>query len=117
MKRERHRAIMILTFLFVCLSPVAIDGDTLRCAVSEQRVRLFGVDTPERGSPNYAEATRALQARIAGGLMCEPKGTSYNRIVALCRNASGEDVGERQLRDGWAIEACAYSRNLYGTCQ
>ncbi len=31
---------------FICASPIAIDGDTLRCAAGP-RVRLAGIDAPE----------------------------------------------------------------------
>ena len=45
-----------------------VDGDTLdvRAGGETFRVRVFGVNTPERGRPCYREATDALR-RLAGG--------------------------------------------------
>ena len=40
-----------------------IDGDTFETA-SGKVIRLADVDTPERGKPNYNEATEALKAMI-----------------------------------------------------
>lgn len=104
--------------LLICLAPTAIDGDTLRCGVSDHRIRLFGVDTPERGQRGYSTATKSLQSLIAETtLICRRKGLSYGRIVATCRNRKGLDLGREQLRRGHAKEVCSYSRNLYGTCR
>ena len=55
-----------------CLPLVAVtsivDGDTLDVHAGGEafRVRVFGVNTPERGRPCYREATDALR-RLAGG--------------------------------------------------
>ena len=53
---------------------IAIDGDTIKCtlriyltdfgvsvAIDEQRVRLLGINTPERGQDGYLEAKERLQ--------------------------------------------------------
>ncbi len=47
-----------------------IDGDTLDVVSAETviRVRLFGVDTPERGEPCFSEATERLRV-LAGDLV------------------------------------------------
>ena len=42
-----------------------IDGDTF-VTTGSQRVRLFGIDTPERGEECYREATTRLR-ELAGG--------------------------------------------------
>lgn len=48
-----------------------VDGDTLDITIdlglriiTKQRVRLYGVDTPERGQPGYAEATARLKELV-----------------------------------------------------
>lgn len=105
--------------LLWCLAPVAYDGDTVRCGngESETRVRVFGVNAVEKGQPGWSVARDALQARVAGGIVCEPRGTSFTRIVGLCYNGTGRDVGLELLKvDKTVTEWCNYSKNYYGTC-
>ena len=107
---------MITAAILICLAPVASDGDSARCGASQATIRLFGINAPEIGQPGAVEARSALQALSVGGLQCEPKGASYSRIVAICFNSKGEDVGRKLLGAGLVMEWCAYSRNYYGTC-
>lgn len=53
----------------VCIH--VVDGDTLDVLIDrgfretrEDRIRLYGVNTPERGEPGYKEATEALRAML-----------------------------------------------------
>jgi endonuclease YncB( thermonuclease family) len=64
-----------------------IDGDTLDvlAAQTELRVRLYGVDTPERGERCYAEA-QARSAQLLG------------TVVILVPDARQQDRGGRELR-------------------
>jgi micrococcal nuclease len=101
---------------FLCFFAAAIDGDTLRCS-SGARVRLWGVDTPEQGERGYSEATGALASKLGTVLICQSRGKSYNRTVAICRTPSGIDIGRAQLREGHAVEWCRYSRGYYGGCR
>lgn len=103
--------------IFLCLSPVAIDGDTLRCANVEQakgRVRLARIDAPERGQPGSKEATAALAAMIEQGpVRCTPVDADprragyqstdpFGRIVARCR-VGRADLGAAMKRQGHAV--------------
>ena len=106
----------ITAAVLICLAPVASDGDTARCGLSPTTVRLFGLDANETGTVGAYEAKVALGIEAAGGLICEPKGASYNRIVAVCFNHRGEDVGRKLLNAGHVKEVCTYSRGFYGTC-
>ncbi|MDQ3023220.1 MAG: hypothetical protein M3R04_02365 [bacterium] len=106
----------ITAAVLICLAPVPSDGDTVRCGLSPTTVRLFGVNANETGTVGAYEAKVAFSVEAAGGLMCEPKGASYNRIVAICFNHRGEDVGRKLLEAGHVKEVCTYSRNFYGTC-
>jgi endonuclease YncB( thermonuclease family) len=107
---------MITAAILLCLSPVVIDGDTFRCGRSPTTVRVFGVQAPEIGQPGDLPARNALAQLLAGGVMCEPRGTSYSRITAICMNSAAVDIGQQMLRTGHATEWCSYSKNLYGTC-
>lgn len=106
---------MLTAALLLCLSPFAIDGDTIRCGASKTSIRLFGVNSVD-GTALDAKAKARLGPLTAGGVMCEPKGTSYSRIVAVCTNFVGTDVGKALISEGLATEWCSYSRNYYRTC-
>ena len=95
-----------------------IDGDTIE--VAGARIRLHGIDTPERGQhcraggklwPCGAFATRALEDRISGRpVACEGKDRDrYGRIVAVCR-LGGEDLNAWMVSQGWALAYRRYSR-------
>lgn len=111
--------------LLMCLMPIATDGDTVRCGgpAGVTRVRVWGVNAPETGQPGAAEAKVALQKRVEGGIVCEPRGGSYNRVVGLCYDATGRDVSLELLKvDQVVTEWCAYTqskqfpRGYYETC-
>ena len=114
---------MITAAILICLAPTASDGDTWRCGLSPTTVRLFGLNAPETGTAGAFEAKVAVQAELQGGVHCEPKGTSYSRITAVCFNWRGEDIGRKLLSGGYVKEVCsfsvsrAYPRGFYGTCQ
>lgn len=107
---------MITAALLICLAPVAYDGDTVKCGNTRTSIRVFGIQAPEKGQAGDPASTANLQAEVQGGLICEPNGTSYSRVVALCTNAQGVDIGLGQLGGGFAVEWCAYSKNYYRTC-
>lgn len=86
------------------------DGDTLtaRCAGLSQpvRVRLRGIDTPERGERRYREAGRELQRRTEGRtLEIRPRHRSWDRVVADVL-VDGVNVGRAMDAAGWSKEAC-----------
>jgi len=102
----------ILAAAFVCVQPGVIDGDTLRCQ-DGQRVRLWGIDSPERHHPTGPAATRALTAIVGGQtLHCEPKGKSYSRVVARCFVGRRDLAGE-MVRQGWAVDWPKFSGGFY----
>jgi endonuclease YncB( thermonuclease family) len=87
-------------------APRVVDGDTLE--VAGTRVRLLGIDAPERGEPGAVEATSALLNIIAGrAVTCTDKGgRSHGRIVATCTVGRGTDLAALMVGYGWAA-ACA----------
>ena len=100
---------------FICLSAVAIDGDTLRCANSTQTIRLAGIDAPELAG--HCRKTRvcapgdAIAARdyVTGALALGPvtiqpiKIDLYGRLVASATIATGENLSCSILIAGHAI--------------
>ncbi len=103
-----------------------IDGDTLQ--VAGERVRLFGIDAPERyqdcrdgDGQDYICGRAAMRALI--GLIgrtpvtCTPlEHDRYDRDVALCMVA-GRDLSEAMVRAGQAIELARFSRGRYGAAE
>lgn len=103
---------------FTCASPVAVDGDTLRCQ-REGLVRLLGIDAPEL--PGHCRAGRSCVAgdgRASGEAMarmiwrrrvvCTPSGRdAYGRVLASCR-ADGVELSCAMVAGGFAVER--YSR-------
>lgn len=63
------------------------DGDTITVLSqgAERRIRLSGIDTPERGQPWATRAKQALSERVFGKEV---------RVIAITRDAYGRIVGE-----------------------
>ena len=85
-----------------------VDGDTLdvRIAGVVERVRLIGVNAPERGECLYAEATEGLVDLLGdGSLRLESDTSDRDRYGRLLRYVwAGETlVNERLVLDGLAI--------------
>jgi endonuclease YncB( thermonuclease family) len=88
-----------------------VDGDTLHVQLPndrEERVRVLGIDTPERGECGYARA-RAFATRLANGmgvsLTTDPtqaRRDRFGRLLAYVGLPDGRDLGEQQLKRGYA---------------
>lgn len=93
-----------------------VDGDTID--IHGQRIRIHGVDSPERGATCgdvnvYQSAALALTDYIATQtVMCTPNGSDGNRIVAICR-VGGVDVAEYMTEQGWSRDWPRYSQRAY----
>jgi len=81
------------------------DGDTVTVLAGgvERRVRLVGIDAPERGQPHGNAARRGLAARVGGRVVqVIERGTdSYGRTLGRVLVA-GKDANAAQIRDGYA---------------
>ena len=80
-----------------------IDGDTF--ASANARIRLFGIDTPERGEKCFNEATDRLR-EIAGDIVLLERGPraedQYGRQLFYIYTEGGESVDEILVREGLA---------------
>ncbi len=93
-----------------------VDGDTLDVA-GVGRIRVIGIDTPERGDCGYDSATLAMAALVSGRTVSLTPGAAddadrYGRLLRYV-DVGSIDAGLSLLRDGWAI-ARYDSRDGYG---
>lgn len=97
-----------------------VDGDTVDVRAASgatERIRVIGIDTPERGECGYAEATAALAALVRGKPVTLSTGARddrdrYGRLLRYI-DVDGVDAGLQQIRTGFAI-ARYDSRDGYG---
>lgn len=98
--------------------PAIVDGDTLR--FSGERVRLLGIDAPERDQTcerdgrayTCGQEARTALARIAGSAPVHCSGWErdrYRRLLATCR-AGGQDLSRAMVAAGWAVAYGDYRR-------
>jgi micrococcal nuclease len=88
-----------------------VDGDTIdvkSVGRARQRVRIVGIDTPERGSC-YAGRATAETARLAlrksvrlVGDRMQARRDSFGRLLAYVTVPGGQDLGRRLLEGGYA---------------
>ncbi|PZT95414.1 MAG: hypothetical protein DI624_13575 [Brevundimonas sp.] len=97
---------------FACEVAFVNDGDTLRCEAGT-RVRLHAISARETDgscSPGHpcptasASMSTAALTQLAGRrITCLQTGTSYERVTAICRNASGVEINCAMVERGAAV--------------
>ena len=87
-----------------------VDGDTI-VLMDKTRVRLHGIDTPERDQPYGKQATRALDALIKAKVFVEEKDTDrYGRLVGVLYTPDGLNVNLEMVCSGHAWWYERYAR-------
>ena len=94
-----------------------IDGDTIILS-DKTKLRLWGVDAPEKGEEGADKATLFLrnlvdQKRISYTKIDTDK---YGRTVARIFLKDGRDLNRLLIESGFTKEYCKYSKNYYGHC-
>jgi micrococcal nuclease len=102
--------------LLALLMALAIDGDTFKA--DGQRIRLWGIDAPERSDIGGTAATIALQGLLDRGVTCQAVDTDrYGRTVAMCFLQDGTDIACALVAMGHAEDWPRYSGGRYGGCE
>ena len=82
-----------------------VDGDTFYISGGAERIRLYGVDTPERGEACYSEATGALADLTRGGVRFEagPRPVDgHGRPLYYAFTSDGRSVDLELVAQGYA---------------
>lgn len=93
----------------------AIDGDTVSLILpsgEEARVRIWGIDAPERGQRQGREATAMLIRLIADRpVTFHPRTRDrYGRLVGELHDADGRDIANEMVAGGYALADRRYTR-------
>ena len=102
-----------------------VDGSSLN--IKSERVRIWGIDTPERSAWCYrngrrwrpaSEATVALRRCVQGKTVtCRIQnlevGWFRTCYTSECWAGDGQDVGACMVRGGWATDYTCYSDGHY----
>ena len=89
-----------------------VDGDTFY--LGEDKIRIWGIVTPDRKQEGYQEATEALTHLIHNqSVSCKRKDIDkWKRIVAQCF-FEGQDIGGIMVDLGHARDFVRYSKGYY----
>ena len=102
-----------------------VDGSSFD--IKSNRMRLWGIDTPERGAWCYRndrrwkpqdDATSALRRCLQGKIVtCRvhkiERAWFRLRHISECWAADGQDLGECMIRGGWATDYACFSGGYY----
>ena len=130
------RLLTAMVAAFICSPAIAADylgkvlavsdGDTFTMEAdgAKVRVRICGIDAPERGQAGYGQAAGVLSSMIEGktvhclqvgeGTVCDGRSrpTSRDRIVAQCF-LDKVDIAEQMTRSGTACDWPKFSGGKY----
>lgn len=115
MTRWLPTVVLLIAFPATTAEPLrVIDGDTF-FTPELGKVRLWGIDAPERGRPCYLAAKHHLRAFLnhrSHRLRCLKRGTSHDRVVMSCV-IDGADPARSLVMAGLAIDWPKYSGGHY----
>jgi endonuclease YncB( thermonuclease family) len=106
------------------ISVRVVDGDTL--VAQGKRIRLAGIDAPERsqtcrdGNARDWSCGQAAKERLTalvsqGGVTCSERGKDrYGRTLAVCASGGEADIGAALVRDGLALNYDRYTSDYVG---
>ncbi|GGC48563.1 endonuclease [Parapedobacter defluvii] len=117
------RVLILFLFLWESCAPRYLtggvvrvaDGDTFTLLIgkNQQRIRLYGIDCPERGQPYNRVATAFTKELLSSGpvKVREMDIDRYGRVVGIVYIADTINLNERLLEAGLAWHCAVYDRN------
>ena len=92
-----------------------MDGDTITVLVGrdQRRVRLAGVDAPEKGQAFGQRSKQALSQMVFGRevTVVSTGKDRYERTLGIVRLSDGSSLNERLVENGWAWHYTRYSKD------
>jgi endonuclease YncB( thermonuclease family) len=84
-----------------------VDGDTIDVEIDghKERIRYYGIDTPERGQPCFSEATARNDALVDGNVLLLPDARErdrYGRLLRYVFDGQDRSVDARLIAEGLA---------------
>ena len=116
--------ILFLFFATACVNTQYLSGEVVRVADGDtftllvdgqqQRIRLYGIDCPERGQPYSRVATQFTKELLASGKVeVQPMDTDqYGRTVGMVYIGDTINLNERLLEAGLAWHYTDYDNNV-----
>lgn len=102
----------------LCLVTSVPDGDTFRCqsAGNTYKIRIAGIDAPEKGQPFGKEAAKRLRQLVLGEeVVVDSESTDkFGRVVARVQK-NGQDVGQTLVEEGCAWAYREFLRGPYAS--
>tara|TARA_B100000780_G_C21114437_1_gene450719 strand:- start:381 stop:845 length:465 start_codon:yes stop_codon:yes gene_type:complete len=91
-----------------------IDGDTF--ITDKDRIRLWGINAPEKNQPYYDVATFALTKFLKTKVKCKHIDIDkYQRNIMQCMSLDGQDIGAMMVWTGMARDFSKYSGGYYSS--
>ncbi len=86
----------------------AIDGDTIDVEINgtTERIRYYGVDTPERGEACFSDATGRTEELIGSSVLLLPDARNRDpsgRLLRYVFDAQGASIDARLIAEGLAL--------------
>lgn len=110
---DLRRARVTPSFIYAATVERVVDGDTLDVDLDlgmrvhlRARLRLEGVDTPERGQPGYGEALRYVQGLVTFApsvVVATRKPDKYGRALARVALPDGRDLSDLLIAEGHGV--------------
>ena len=92
------------------------NGDTIKILSGQEqiKIRLYGVDTPERKQPFGQAAKRKISAILTSSVTVEEKDVDrWGRTVGIVYASTGSNINEEMVKSGYAWVYRKYCRAAF----